>query len=413
MEQLGLPFPNWRKNQWELIKATAEGRKNNFMIQAPAGYGKSGMAVGLLRHTGETGVILVRTKQLQDQYEQSFPGLVTVLKGKGNYQCIRDPQVTADIGVCSIGLECEVKPECPYWNAKRRALGSQITVLNYTLFLLEANFARGAFSGRQWLILDECHLAELELMKLVSAYIPLKALQRDWPFHPNIAKVVIPLLRGAPVDSPSPAEWVGWAKKTAVPFIAHLEDLVEQARKATDVDLLVEIAATKEFVRRLQRLLLVTGDWLIQKTNRGVRFRPVWVGGFGQDYYFRHARKHILMSATILSPTMMAKTLGIPTDDVSFYDIPSTFDPANRPIFYWPVAKLKIGEPIPDEYYQTIDKILEKHKHQKGLIHTANFDLRDKIMARSRWRYRFLTHGPEPKLLEGRLQRCTSYIPSL
>jgi len=391
--QLKLPYPDWRPQQWETIEAIAESTKNYFIVDAPSGFGKSGLAIGLLQHLGESGLILCKTKQLQDQYKQSFPGLITILKGKGNYECPKIPSLTAAEAICALGFDCNERPRCPYWIQKREAIKSPITVLNYTLFLLEANYAANPFHGRQWIILDECHVAETELMKLVANYISFKSLRKPWPFDPAVKREAQSRLLMAPFDSKNPMDWVVWAERVIPLFLEHITRLRTDVQTHPTVPKLMGIAEATEFFRRLQRLTWgLDPTWLVQQTRNGVRFRPVWVDRYARDFYFKHARKFVLMSATPPRP----KDLGLDTNDVESFQIPSVFPKERRPIYYWPVTKLGKNRPIPDKYFEAVDQILDKYRYQKGLVHSVNFMLRDLIMERSRHKHRFITHGPQP-----------------
>jgi len=394
--QLRLPYPAWRPRQWETIEAIAESKKNFFIVDAPSGFGKSGLAVGLLQYLEESGIILCKTKQLQDQYTQSFPGLITVLKGKGNYECPKTPSITAAEAICSLNFDCaRKKKDCPYWAQKRKAIKAPITVLNYMLFLLEANYAGNPFHGRQWLILDECHLAETELMKLIACYIPFRELHYAWPFEPAVRREAETRLLMAPFDSKDPMEWVAWAEKALPLFEQHVQRLTAEVQVRPTVPKLLDIAKATEFHRRLQRLTWHLGPtWLIQRTKWGIRFRPVWVNRYAKDFYFKHARKYILMSATPPRP----KDLGLDENDIDIFKMPSVFAKERRPIYYWPVARLSKKKPIPTSYFEAVDIILDKHRHQKGLVHTVNYMLRDMIMEHSRHKHRFITHGFKPML---------------
>ncbi|GAJ23146.1 unnamed protein product, partial [marine sediment metagenome] len=69
-------------------------------------------------------------------------------------------------------------------------------------------------------------------------------------------------------------------------------------------------------------------------------FKPVFVSRYADRLLWRHGKRFILMSATIISPDEMARSLNIPRDEIEFIDLPSTFPPERRPIYYQPAGNL-------------------------------------------------------------------------
>jgi len=181
-------FPEFRPGQYEAAEKVADSEKPLFLVEAPTGSGKSLLAMTAFQmmrsrnlSTGSSrGVYLVSTKQLQDQIQEDFD--VPVLKGRSNYPCLKFPdlypEVTSEICREYLGdRTCEFEHDCPYLIQKRKALKAPICVLNYPLFLTEANFV-GAFSGLDLIIADECDTIEEHLMSFVEVPITRRLLAR-------------------------------------------------------------------------------------------------------------------------------------------------------------------------------------------------------------------------------------------
>jgi Rad3-related DNA helicase len=132
----------------------------------------------------------------------------------------------------------------------------------------------------------------------------------------------------------------------------------------------------------LQKYVQLT-EWVIDVTEevdeddptdktRKLRARPVFVGLFARELLFSKARQTLAMSATILSHKIWAKNLGIAQSSLGYVDIPSSFPVKNRPIhleYAGDMAWDKIEATLP-RLYQTISRILERHKNQRGIVHT-------------------------------------------
>jgi Rad3-related DNA helicase len=82
------------------------------------------------------------------------------------------------------------------------------------------------------------------------------------------------------------------------------------------------------------------------------------------------------MSATIISPEVFCRELGIPDGQWAFVDYPSGFDLRRRPIRIWPAATLsqKTEEQDRPKVARRVSEILHKHPGDRVLIHTVSFD---------------------------------------
>jgi len=88
------------------------------------------------------------------------------------------------------------------------------------------------------------------------------------------------------------------------------------------------------------------------------------------------------MSATFPPKAVLSQMLGLPTGDIEYIEIPSTFPAANRPVVINPVADMgykTFNNSLP-RLLKTIEKILKKHSHEKGIIHTVSWKLNEAVM---------------------------------
>jgi ATP-dependent DNA helicase DinG len=129
---------------------------------------------------------------------------------------------------------------------------------------------------------------------------------------------------------------------------------------------------------------LETASWIYdgKKDDLEVKFKPITVDKIGQQVLWRHGKKWLCMSASLLSSQEMAQSLGW-SEDFATVTVPSTFPVANRPVYIRSVANM--GSKANSDGSQSlllmdeIDKIIAEHPSDKILIHTVSYFLARQI----------------------------------
>jgi Rad3-related DNA helicase len=90
----------------------------------------------------------------------------------------------------------------------------------------------------------------------------------------------------------------------------------------------------------------------------------------------------------------MAHSLGIPRNDIEFIDLPSTFPPERRPIYYLPKANItkKTETEERPKAIAALDEILDEHPNDKVLVHTVSYGYAQQTYRTSRHRKRMITY---------------------
>jgi len=390
-------FSEYRAGQTKALDTIEKTNAKFVILQAPTGTGKTLISTTIQRMYDTKMLYLVRTKQLEDQIKSDFP-YAEVLKGRSNYHTyLRADQFPAvHAGMCTrrkgqhciwcctgedeYEESCTAHLECPYHMAKVQALRANLAVLNMSLFLNEANYI-GGFSKRDWITVDEADTLEESLLSFVEFSVSRRF----------IKQLNIP----PPAKKTVEESWVDWAKHTCRPrFIERIEELNDDWQP-------VNIPEEDRLTAALERLNFFIKDieenpWVYTPSEgAGYVFKPVFVAKYAQDNMWRHGKRFLCMSATIVSPQQFCKDLSIAKDDAVFIDLKSEFDARRRPIFYTPTVSITnstkaFAWPLA---VKGLDKSLDKYKSVKVLVHTVSGGLAKHVYENSRHQGRMIVYG--------------------
>jgi ATP-dependent DNA helicase DinG len=392
------PVPAWatsyREAQWRAAIETVEAFENGARVvfaDMPTGSGKTLYGDLVSRLMQQPAIYMCTTKTLQDQVLEDFP-YARVLKGRANYPTMFEsfPQITCDD--CDGNPEnndctyCQPMHQCAYRRAKAQAIRSQLAVVNCAYWLREANFV-GAFSlppdpelpanpragARRrreggLFIVDECDTIEDQLLSFVEFALTkrrLRELQLDAPkkgSHKNTVKT--------------------WMDEELFPAIQR------EMRKAQSM-------GGVEGMRRFRGWETLKGDsarvsasimdenWIRdygREEQVPFAFKPVRVDDFGNQLLWKNMGRTVMMSATIISPEEMARSLGY-DGEYAVVRAPMMFPIENRRIRVAPVANMtnKTEDAERPKLLKAISKIIEKHPGDRVLIHSVSYYRADAI----------------------------------
>ena len=356
-------YKEWRPNQLTVIQQIVNSSQKFIALQAPPGYGKSASAIGEMILNEGRGIAVTQTKQLGDQYVRDFfpLGLKTV-KGRGNFSCTIIPTKTADIAPCVAGYKCMYKGGgCDYYDQKLEAVDTKLVSMNIHYFLYEVNYS-GQFSDVDVLFIDEAQKLEDAMLGFIEIRLN-KA--RYWE-----EGLALP-------DVPTFANITEWIERAEPQIKRELEEVQTELEDNPMNEILsvrgIRLTAAYRNIARF--IALVDETWVIEIEDNNVIFKPTFVGEYMDKYIFSHAKKVVLMSATL--PRSIIESFNIP--EYEYLNIPSSFSPTQRPAIWIPAANLARSAENPGmelkKLTNAVDAILDKFPDQKGMIHTVNYKI--------------------------------------
>lgn len=391
--ELGLPYDAWRSGQAELIERIQQSSKPFIILQAPTGTGKSLIAMASAAVTPGRSLVLCKTKQLQAQYSECFPDNITVIKGRANFTCTLFPGLNASQAPCYFIRGIDDKrtclQDCEYKKQLSKAKASKIVSANYPYWFNTWKFVPGNLGNFDFAVCDEAHLLEGEIAKFTSITLNKQTMQAN---------------RIKYFESDDLQDWQAWAEMMNPVFASKAEMLEQevmllvQANREPESSLLTLVKIYKNLEYNTRQIKHLDSTWIVSNQYKQVQFKPVWVRD-NITKIFKGCKKTLLMSATVLDHEIFTEVLGIPQDSYEYIELPCIFPKANRPIYFVPAAFLshkKLDAELP-KLVCALDKILDHHTSQKGIIHAHNYRVARYILHNSKHRNYMLTHSIEDR----------------
>jgi Rad3-related DNA helicase len=292
---------------------------------------------------------------------------------------------------------CRDTNACPYRVAKRAAAFAPFSVLNTAYFLAETNSGgRSMFHGRELVVADEVDLLEDEIMGHVEV-----------ESTPQMRKRLG--IRDLPKRT-VPDDWVRWIRDSVIPAYSRAQNTVAaQLRQLSfsdpDPKLIRERRLLAEGAERYKNLVklrvtsegvsgaVVEGGWVLtgyegegDYDKAHLTFKPVRVDEIAQEKLWGHAKRWLLMSATLVSPEQMAADLGLAEGEWAVVEMESGFPVWRRPIYYQPAADMSFKERDVawPKMAAAVRQVIDDHPGVRVLVHTVSYRLTTYLAERLR-----------------------------
>jgi ATP-dependent DNA helicase DinG len=401
-----------RKEQKEALSfIDSEYQKNKlnkfFLLNLPVGSGKSHLALMIAdwyrKNVSKMARvdIITNSKLLQDQYSDTYES-ISDLKGKENYEC------ESYSCSCAQGSEfnrlnktsCE---SCPYSFARENYISGGMSLTNFYLYILYAIYNPKLMENRgaKVLIVDEAH----EFDDVMSDFISIKiteSIVKKFNFS-NEYDIVKTLKSVSSIN-----QYVDFLKFLNGEILSTMEDMEKGMAstprniksdkrdlkiskvlktKNSDVKVMNLITDLKQYQLKIEVFLkeykenpnnwVLESNWNEKTKQKELSLEPIWAYDYLDKYIFSQYDMVFLMSGTILDKNLFCQLNGLDVTKAVYYSIGSPFPLRNRPIYYMPLGKMsfKSKEDTFKRYIPYIQKLLDKYKNKKGIIHTNSFEL--------------------------------------
>jgi len=333
----GLPHSTLRPHQDDSIQfCLAQTQDDTAIIEAVTGSGKSSFAAATASR--KTVVALVRTKNLQRQYQDLYG--FDILFGKGNYNCVHPgaiPGTRADGCVMAAKMhKCPVKHKCQYLVQKRKCQASKKVALNYAYYL-SANWCRER--PPKALFLDEGHDLHYIVTGWSGCTITEKD-QADWGLlrFPVVEHHAANILLRLPPPTDLALPWLQDSRDRMAEHYSTLKIKAQRDRRWQK-----KLRQCENLGRKLRATLDALRDcaedwyvksgpcaqWYRGEPRAAFVCRPLTAKHHFSSYFLNdHAT--IAMSATIGNMAAFTDELGI--ENYQSLVVPSRFPPESQPV---------------------------------------------------------------------------------
>jgi Rad3-related DNA helicase len=187
------------------------------------------------------------------------------------------------------------------------------------------------------------------------------------------------------------AEISEWVEKVLVPLLGDkarelLDEAKETRGKKKKLELIKKADHVDKSMCKFNRFIddkaNYKTNWTFEKDldNYGhtrILVEPIWGSVYLKELFWDNYDHVIMMSGTILDKELFSSIMGIDPAEASYLALPCPFNPAKRPVIYLRFGKMSYYNKKETfaRAFPIIQKILEKNKEHKGIIHTSNYEL--------------------------------------
>lgn len=433
----------FREGQREVVEAICnhylQDPEGTVILDAPTGSGKSLIAMWsahVLKELGKRGYLVTSDLMLQDQYEEDFKQFKLgwpSIRGVDNYNCnVNDlPFSLADCKMKGIGYEQAEKLKCwgtcGYLQARRRAKELPVALFNYSYYLIQRNYVEDKmqeqdreipFPIRDFVFFDEAHKVDSivqshfspridvgtpKIFREVNKFVQKHAIDAAWVSENRIADIVDRLMRED--DHQELMRHISEFRGIAVVYRrVRSAALARSKRQYKNGDVPKE---WQTFFGRMDRLKdiwckfddyhdiikeLGTDAIVIKRGETETQFLCLEEAMMIEKFLQKKSGFKVFMSATLGDIRAFAKHTKM--GNAKVIRMSNNFDYKKSPIVFVNRDKLSFREREQNlpKVVKTLDKILEKHKGQSGIIHAGSYDFMDYINAKSKHRFSFITY---------------------
>ncbi len=395
-----------RQAQKDLLKFAQDcvlSNKKHILIDAPTGIGKSFQAVMFMDwfktnyDISANFDILTNSKILQEQYTKDFD-FINSLQGKDSYKC-DTYNCTCGMGMEQAKIQNKKCEECPYAEAKYMFENGDVALTNFHLFLTYMiHMPMAQKRSSRVLIIDEAHDIESVFADFITTKISKPLLKRNGLTDEEVADCL-----NVFGDYPEDLEIKQFTEIIDKDFLPLIRTVINRLAREAEEGNLQSLSHLQSLSTNVMKQQILKTEYdklpnnqilendIIKKYNKEGKLsdsyieltaQPVWSYPYLNEIIQSRYDYIIYMSATILDKDLFCKINGINNEESAYICLDSPFPVENRPIYYFHKSgkqTFKTKEIVQNVQKKTLGKILKKHKTDKGIIHTSNYEIQGQV----------------------------------
>jgi len=225
-------------------------------------------------------------------------------------------------------------------------------------------------ADRRLVIVDEAHLLEDHAADYLGIRLSLSS-----PYYVSLGL-------SAPPRSDILGPYLEWSA-SCLSVLEHIDETVREKTAGSDGKIgfkqLQTMRGLGDLYETVARLNSIDDSWTVERQNETVLFKALNVGPLLQEALWSHTSKRLLMSGSFVDIPLYAGRLGI--TDLGLVTAPSVIPAYQRPIKIKGVVAVnhRNTDQAAPLLAAEIDRIIGLNPGSKGIVHTASFNLAEKI----------------------------------
>lgn len=375
--------------------------KDNVILEAPTGWGKTGLAYQIYKQSGKRVLILNHSNVLLKQYmellEDNLKDECISIMGKTNYKCFKNCNKNVVEAKCDSKCPWRDLPTkfCEYYWRKDQVTKRDLVISNYHQQLLCSS------EKYDIVVCDECHNIEKIIVDYSTVVLSQEIINRvreEFDFVKSKYKdeeASIYLKLSTLERLIMEINELNY-KSIFASFYETLKALLELLKQGETVlqEYLSELINPYDRYEKRNRNHEYHEDYRYDnyvyeqnKETNEYKLVPLFISKEFKEAISKITNKLVLMSATVINPKNMAKDLGLDWDKTEYIELGSKVKKENRPIFSIPTCKISMKdqefEQSP-EFENLCNKIIDLLRlHEKegesGFIYCNSYKLSNMI----------------------------------
>ncbi len=368
-----------------ILKSFLQKNKRFVIVEATTGTGKSFIASTIAQYfnmINKENKSYIVTPQiiLQKQYKKQFSNFANV-SSINNYMCkVFKESNCGDMKFVHQITGIPKCQDCPYQVQKQDFMKNKISITNTAFMMSNILYSSQIIKKRSLLVVDQCHNLQQDIIRFNGLNISFKTLAANYSMRKQ--------------NWIKPGEnIIDWLSMRFFHFlqdkVTQLVGLLQGNRIQLAQQKIIQISRRLDYIRNIKQklqLILQSFDpdrWVIENNTQTLQIAisPIFASDYTQSTLFNVGDRILMMSGTILNKNAFCNNLGIKPQQCQFISLDSPFPVQNRRIFILgsgSMSKNNLEHSLPN-VISDINKILQLHKGQRGIIHVSSHYLAKRI----------------------------------